>query len=292
MTRLSLFFVFFLTINSLLAQILDQEVEIFNGEPFFNREWIKSHRIHKITGVISIKRDNLPIQRTSERIEYFFNTDGSLHKKIRTKHVRNRIDTAEILFEYNVDGRLLKKIEKDHYGYFAHISEYNSYGLLISVRHSRMNREQTGSFYETEVIWQDSVVPEMENKDVIRYNYFNSVGKPYKVKVIRKDENGLITMKREYYLVGGGFEQLNYVRNELGDIISIEKSSDKSTDITKLKRSFDNEGKTYKEEVYTGNELTGLRHLEYDAEGNITLHLYRNISKGMMWIIELEYEYF
>ena len=267
-------------------------MEIFNGEPFFNQQWIKAHQISNIKGVISIKRDNAPIQRTSERIEYIFDLNGNLQRKIRTKRIKDRIDTSEVIFEYSGEGKTHRKIERDHYGYFAHIYEYNTYGLLCSVRHSRLKKERSDSFYETQVIWKDSVSPEMENKNVTRYNYFNSVGRPYKVKVISKDENGLINLKREYYLVGGSFEQIKYVRNDAGDIKRVEKLTDKNPEKVKLIRSFDNEGKTFKEEVFKEEELMGLRHLEYDEDGNIVLHLYRDISNGIMWIIEFQYEYF
>ena len=81
-------------VQSANAQLIDNRIgNAFNEEMFFSQQFLWLNKIKSITGVVSVKRPNKPIEQRPDMSVYRFNEVGLMSRLDKVSSVKNLIDS-------------------------------------------------------------------------------------------------------------------------------------------------------------------------------------------------------
>lgn len=255
------------------GQIIDNRTgKAFHEEMFFNQQFLWLNKIKTITGVVSIKRPNRPIEQRPDMIVYHFNEVGLLRKLDKVTSVLQLVDSLTIEFKRNDLGEVNLREENNNRGVFTTQMNYDGEGKLIRLDYGKAENTSTekGKIIEAEpiIINSESFTWSAGDKGVVRRSNFNNYGLNYSNVTITKNEMNCLVSEVEELVMSGRTTTKTYVYNEHGWIDRI--------DIT------DNLGGQPKAEKFYYDKLGNLLKAEYSTAGKLTREIEVLYTKTML----------
>jgi hypothetical protein len=242
------------------AQIIDNRLgNAFKEEMFFNQQFLWTNKVKSITGVVSIKRPNRPIEQRPDLIVYRFNEVGLLNKLDKVSSVMTFVDSLSIEYLRNEFGEVQVKKENGTKGYFTTQFNYDKEGHLIrqdfgkaenvATEKSKLQQGQIININSETYNWQQA------GKNVWKRTNFNNYGLKYSTLTITQNELGYMVSEVEELMMSGRTTTRSYTYNEKGWIEKIETK--------------DNMNGPQKSETFIYDNLGNLTKVEYREAGKL-----------------------
>ena len=255
------------------AQIIDNRTcKAFHDEMFFNQQFLWQNKIKSITGVVSIKRPNRPIETRPDMIIYHFNEVGLLRKLDKVTSVLQLVDSLTIEYKRNDLGEVNLREENNNRGVFTTQMNYDSEGRLIRLDYGKSENVSTerGKIVEAApiIINSESFTWSAADKGVVRKSHFNNYGLNYSNVTITKNEMNCLLSEVEELVMSGRATTKKYSYNEQGWIDKIDIS--------------DNLGGASKTEKFYYDKLGNLLKVEYSTAGKLLREIEVLYTKTML----------
>src|SRR5690554_1566852 len=133
-----------MSLNS-FAQLLDNSSgNAFTDQPFFNKKIISKNKIKSISGSFIHYKLGDGLRETDDFRAYYFNEKGQLTQQSESREIATGQDTLVSLYEYDDKGNLIALRQRDQYGFYAHIYEYDENNRVINEEYRRnLNKNKT-----------------------------------------------------------------------------------------------------------------------------------------------------
>src|SRR5690554_293540 len=307
MRRQSIFktFVFTVVITVVLpiissAQLLDNSLgNAFTDQPYFNEKIIKKNKIKTISGGFIYYKLGDILRETDYFRQYSFNEKGQLIRQLESRQVANGQDTLVSLYEYDNDGNLTALRQRDQYGFYAYIYEYDDQGRVVNEEYRRNLNKNNTSVTNFELGREFTVSFERssyENYDgQHKQTIYNSYDIPYKDIFTYYDDISLITQKIERLHRTSGTKTTTYSYNEKNLIDSIFiRSNTAGVQNRTYVFGYDKYDNLVKKEEYKNDEyITQYQVIYHDETMLINDVLIQNIATNFIMVLELRhYTYF
>lgn len=210
--------------SSIEAQMLLPESAVdLEMELLFNATFIQKHRIQKIEGSFSQKRDNEPIFELPGRLEIEFNIEGKLKSFLRIEKIGSRTDTTHIVF-HNLNGFTVRS-EKDGVGYITTMKKEVGDTLIIrAFRLPTLDGMVNASLWENELFWSYEEREIIKQRgEVERREHRNVIDLPYKTTTVHKNTLGFVEHRESTFKITQRKEKEMLSYNEYGRLSKIEK---------------------------------------------------------------------
>lgn len=278
------------------AQIIDNRTgKAFQDEMFFNQQFLWQNKIKSITGVVSIKRPNRPIETRPDMIIYHFNEVGLLRKLDKVTSVFQLVDSLTIEYKRNDLGEVNLREENNNRGVFTTQMNYDSEGRLIRLDYGKSENVSTekGKIIEAApiIINSESFTWSAADKGVVRKSHFNNYGLNYSNVTITKNEMNCIVSEVEELVMSGRATTKKYSYNEQGWIDKIDITDNLSGAPKSEKFYYDKLGNLLKVEYSTAGKL--LREIEvlYTKTMLIEAFLDHDLQSNDIVISKFAYEF-
>ena len=294
--------VFLLTIllaqgNSLSAQLIDNRIgNAFNEEMFFSQQFLWMNKIKTITGVVSVKSPNRPIEQRPDISVYRFNEVGLMTRMDRVSSVRNLIDSLTIKFRRNDLGSIELREETGSRGYLSTGFIYDDHGRLIRIEYgtaenvaTTKNKLEPG---KTIALNAESVIWTEQDNGILRKSVYNNYGLHYSNWTITKNPKGYVESEVEELIMSGRTKTKTYTYNEHGWISKIEWSDNMSSGRKAQTFIYDGMGNMQKVEYFDGKSMTREIEVLYSPTMLVEAFLDHNLENGDIIITKFSYEYY
>ncbi|MEX1190686.1 MAG: hypothetical protein WEA99_01850 [Brumimicrobium sp.] len=281
------------------AQLLDNsEGNAFSDRPFFNEDLIRENKIKSISGNFTVKKVGDILRDTELVRSYFFNRKGQLIKTVETTQASIGFDTLVSFYEYNERGDITAIREKDHFGFYATIYEYDSLGRVVREEFQRnLNKNKNsldlnlGKKYV--VTYETSTYNEYDGQQ--KRTIYNSYGVPFKDIFTYYDDSDLIKEKVERLQRTSSTKTTFYSYNEKGLIDTLKVNSNQSGIKKRLfVFKYDEWNNLVKKEYHKNGEYTTEYRVLYDEETMLINYIMtQEVSTGYITVLKLnEYDFF
>jgi hypothetical protein len=294
--------VFMLTIwlvqgNSLSAQLIDNRIgNAFNEEMFFSQQFLWMNKIKSITGVVSVKSPNRPIEQRPDISVYRFNEVGLMTRLDRISSVRHLIDSLTIRFRRNDLGSVELREETGTRGYLSTGFVYDDHGRLIRIEYGTAeniatlkNKLEPG---KTIALNAESVIWTEQENGILRKSVYNNYGLHYSNWTITKNPKGFIESEVEELIMSGRTKTKTYDYNEHGWISKIEWTDNMSSGRKAQTFVYDGMGNMQKVEYFDGKSMTREIEVLYSPTMLVEAFLDHNLENGDIIITKFSYEYY
>lgn len=250
------------------SQIIDNRLgNAFKEEMYFNQEFLWQNKIKSITGVVSVKRPNRPIETKPDLFVYRFNTVGLLQQMDKVTSLMNMVDSLRIDYKRNANGELFERSERGKKGYYSTQFIYDNEGRVVRLDYGKNENISPDvkvlSPGQRITINSESFSYAQNTPTVLRKNKMNNYGLHYASSVITKNELGYVLSEIEELVMSAKASTRTYTYDMKGWVTKIETS--------------DNTGGAIRTELF-----------RYDALGNLLTVTYK---KGSDTIEEVEVLY-
>lgn len=244
----------------LSAQMIDNRLgNAFKQEMYFSQQFIWMNKIKSVTGMVSVKRPNRPIDIKPDMVVYRFNEVGLLERIDKVSSVADLVDSLTIIYKRNDLGEVELKSESGTKGFFMTKFNYDSNGRIVRLDYSKAtniatekNKLEPGDIVtinsET-FTWHDA------GNGSWRRSNFNNYGLQYSNLTITRNELGYITQEVEELIMSGRTTTRNYTYNEHGWVSMIETTNN----LNSLKKT----------ECFVYDAIGNLLKLEYLEDGKM-----------------------
>lgn len=279
------------------AQLIDNRIgNAFNEEMFFSQQFLWLNKIKSITGVVSIKRPNKPIEQRPDMSVYRFNEVGLMSRLDKVSSVKNLIDSLTIKFNRNDLGSVELREETGTRGYYSTGFVYDDQGRLIRVEYgtaenvstikNKLEPGRTISINAESVIWN-----ELQN-GVVTKSVYNNYGLHYSNWTITKNPKGFVESEVEELIMSGRTKTKTYSYNEHGWISKIETSDNMSSGKKAQTFIYDALGNVQKVEYFDGKKMTREIEVLYSSTMLVEAFLDHSLESGDIVITKFSYEYY
>jgi hypothetical protein len=283
--------------NSLSAQLIDNRIgNAFNEEMFFSQQFLWMNKIKSITGVVSVKSPNRPIEQRPDISVYRFNEVGLMTRMDRVSSVRNLIDSLTIKFRRNDLGSIELREETGTRGYLSTGFVYDDHGRLIRIEYGTAeniatlkNKLEPG---KTIALNAESVIWTEQENGTLRKSVFNNYGLHYSNWTITKNPKGFIESEVEELIMSGRTKTKTYDYNEHGWISKIEWTDNMSSGRKAQTFVYDGMGNMQKVEYFDGKSMTREIEVLYSPTMLVEAFLDHNLENGDIIITKFSYEYY
>jgi hypothetical protein len=289
-------FIFFIAINSSLAQVLNLEWKDFQlTDPDFEKNYIEKNKIKSIKIIFQTKPINERIQTKNEIVKIFYNTNGLPDKSIYVTNINTpKPDTVYTFYIYNSQ-QYIRVIRKKIAGNFiSEYFEFNPSGYLV--KYSKVKEQNKGLSdllfkpgYQ-EIQWTESYKYEFFGKDSYKRICINDVGQPYKQQVFKLYNNQLSAVYTTFDITSTNIEEeLKYNnKNQLIEKFYFSNAGNYLTE--KYLFEFKNDA-IEKELFYLNNKQVYENFYFYSPSGLLESEI-KKFSDGNMDIKKYEYEFY
>lgn len=221
-----------ITISSLQvnAQLLNNQLgEAFTDRPFFNESIIAQNGIKSIYGYFTHYKLGDAFRETELYRAYHFNKKGRLSKQYESRRTAQGLDTLVSLYEYDQDGNLTALRQRDEYGFYAYIYEYDTAGRVVREEYRRnltRERQKATKFKlgkEFVVTYETASYQNFDGQQ--KKTVYNSYGVPYKDVFTYYNEDGQIIEKNERLRRTSGGTKTTYSYNGKGLLDTLKSVS-------------------------------------------------------------------
>jgi hypothetical protein len=279
------------------AQLIDNRIgNAFNEEMFFSQQFLWMNKIKTITGVVSVKSPNRPIEQRPDISVYRFNEVGLMTRLDRVSSVRNLIDSLTIKFKRNDLGSIELREETGTRGYLSTGFVYDDHGRLIRVEYgtaeniaTAKNKLEPG---KTIAVNAESVIWTEQENGIVRKSVYNNYGLHYSNWTITKNPKGFVESEVEELIMSGRTKTKSYSYNEHGWISKIEWSDNMSSGRKAQTFIYDSMGNMQKVEYFDGKSMTREIEVLYSPTMLVEAFLDHNLENGDIIITKFSYEYY
>jgi hypothetical protein len=279
------------------AQLIDNRIgNAFNEEMFFSQQFLWLNKIKTITGVVSVKSPNKPIEQRPDFSVYRFNQVGLMVRLDRVSSVRNLIDSLSIKFRRNDLGSIELREETGTRGYLSTGFVYDDHGHLIRIEYGTAeNVSTTKNKLEpgrTIALNAESLIWTEQENGVVRKSVYNNYGLHYSNWTITKNPKGFVETEVEELIMSGRTKTKTYTYNERGWISKIEWSDNMSSGKKAQTFVYDDLGNVRKVEYFDGRSMTREIEVLYTSTMLVEAFLDHNLENGDIIITKFSYEYY
>jgi hypothetical protein len=284
-------------LNSANAQLIDNRLgNAFNEEMFFSQQFLWMNKIKTITGVVSVKSPNRPIEQRPDISVYRFNEVGLMTRLDRVSSVRNLIDSLTIRFKRNDLGSIELREETGTRGYVSTGFVYDDHGRLIRIEYgtaeniaTTKNKLEPG---KTIALNAESVIWTEQDNGILRKSVYNNYGLHYSNWTITKNPKGFVESEVEELIMSGRTKMKTYTYNEHGWISKIEWSDNMLSGRKAQTFIYDGMGNMLKVEYFDGRSMTREIEVLYSPTMLVEAFLDHNLENGDIIITKFSYEYY
>lgn len=279
------------------AQLIDnRNGNAFNEEMFFNQQFLWLNKIRTITGQVSIKRPNRPIEQRPDISVYRFNEVGLMTRMDRVSSIKNLVDSLTILVKRNDLGGIALREETGTRGYFSTGFVYDDRGKIIRVEYgtaenistekSKLEPGRTITINAESIIWNE------QDNGILRKSVYNNYGLHYANWTIVKNSKGFVESETEELIMSGRNKTKTYSYNEHGWISKIESSDNMSSGKKAQTFRYDDLGNVVKVEYYDGKQMNREIEVLYTPTMLVEAFLDHDVETGDIVITKFTYEYY
>jgi len=282
---------------SISAQLIDNRIgNAFNEEMFFSQQFLWMNKIKTITGVVSVKSPNRPIEQRPDISVYRFNEVGLMTRLDRVSSVRNLIDSLTIKFRRNDLGSIELREETGTRGYVSTGFVYDDHGRLIRIEYGTAENVATSKNKlepgKTIALNAESVIWTEQENGILRKSVYNNYGLHYSNWTITKNPKGFVESEVEELIMSGRTKTKTYTYNEHGWISKIEWSDNMSSGRKAQTFIYDGLGNMQKVEYFDGKSMTREIEVLYSPTMLVEAFLDHNLENGDIIITKFSYEYY
>jgi hypothetical protein len=283
--------------GSLSAQLIDNRIgNAFNEEMFFSQQFLWMNKIKTITGVVSVKSPNRPIEQRPDISVYRFNEVGLMTRLDRVSSVRNLIDSLTIKFRRNDLGSIELREETGTRGYLSTGFVYDDHGRLIRIEYGTAENVATSKNKlepgKTIALNAESVIWTEQENGILRKSVYNNYGLHYSNGTITKNPKGFVESEVEELIMSGRTKTKTYTYNEHGWISKIEWSDNMSSGRKAQTFIYDGLGNMQKVEYFDGKSMTREIEVLYSPTMLVEAFLDHDLENGDIIITKFSYEYY
>jgi len=279
------------------AQMIDNRLgNAFKQEMFFSQQFIWVNKIKSVTGIVSVKRPNRPIDQKPDLLVYNFNEVGLLERIDKVSSVADLVDSLTIEYKRNDLGEVELKKENGSKGFFTTKFNYDTQGKVVrldygksenvSLEKNKLEPGQTVTINSETYTWQDA------GNGSWRRSNFNNYGLQYSNWTITRNELGYVTKEVEELIMSGRTTTRNFSYNENGWINTIETTNNLN-DIRKVEQfRYDALGNLLKIEFTEANKMIREIEVLYTPTMLVEAFLDHDLQSHDIVITKMRYEYY
>ena len=304
--------------NSTAQVLLPSAESAFEPMHSFNHQLIAARGIRKITFEILDKKDFQVAEDKSLVEVYEFNQSGQLaryyytniiktlerlvtsfdrrHRQLVRRYADYVYDTVSISYFYSGDKLVLKRYHDGVDYYESHYYRYNKDGdLTREMRFRETNNSPVRSRFvlgNQVLLSEDSFQYVKFNSGQIKCSQLNNENRPYKERIINRDEKRRTISIFESYTAAAWISQ-NYKFEYFGDRLTHARfeGNTGNQNLQEVSYEYDEKGELYSEKQYNGGTLTKeISYVSGKQDGMLNSVVIRDPVNLSMRIIRLRYD--
>jgi hypothetical protein len=285
------------TSGLLSAQMIDNRLgNAFKQEMYFSQQFIWMNKVKSVTGIVSVKRPNRPIDTKPDMVVYRFNQVGLLERIDKVSSIADLVDSLTIIYKRNDLGEVELKSESGTKGFFMTKFNYDSNGRIVRLDYSKAtnvslekNKLEPGevvTINSETYTWHDA------GNGSWRRSNFNNYGLQYSNMTIKRNELGYITEEVEELIMSGRTTTRNYSYNEHGWVSSIEITNNLNPVKKKERFLYDALGNLLKLEYLEDDAMVREIEVLYTPTMLVEAILDHDLKSHDIVITKMRYEYY
>lgn len=263
---------------------------------YFNQEFLWQNKIRTISGKVSVKRPNRPIEQRPDRLIFHFNEVGLLREINKVTSVLSLVDSMRVEFRRNDLGEVELRSEKGPRGYASTSFHYDQQGRVTRTDYSKTENisdqpevlESGRSILVNSETFEYFVLP----NGAARRKAFNNYGLYYADLMEQRDSLGYLRSEREELVMSGRTIERRYVYNDRGWIGEITSSDNQGGPVHRTEFYYDKWGNLVKTEYYVADELSREIEVLYTETMLIEALIDHDLQSRDIFITKFSYEFY
>lgn len=265
----------------------------FTDKPFFNVDFIRENKVHKLNGKFTYKKPGDMMRETQYMYVYEFDSLGRLSSSFETRKDDGTIDTTWNVYLYNPENLLIEHKRGDGKGFTSTGYEYDEKGNQTKESYIREYVDSLGNAQRT-VLNSESMKYEYYDLQV-KKTVYNNYDLPYKYELIKYNELGYMVEREERLIMTMSVTTIKYTYNDKGYIASI--SSFEGSNIIPTEETiylYDDFGNLLEKHQYRNGVFTTEFEMIYNEKSKLLSYvLTRDVATNFIMILGLkDYEFF
>lgn len=271
----------------------NREGNAFTDRPFFNQEFIRDNRIHKLNGVFTYKKPGEVMRQTEYKYVYEFDSLGRLVSSFETRKDDGTQDTTWNKYFYSEKGEMIEHKKGDGKGFTSTTFEFDEEGRIIRKSNVREYLDSLGEMQRTVLNSESMSYQQYENQ--YKRTVYNSYGLPYMEEIYRYNELGYLIEREERLIMTSTVTTYKYDYTNNGYIASIAGYRyGEEIPVEETKFVYDDHGNLLDKHIYrSGQYITEFEMLYNDKSKLLTYVLTRDVATNFIMILGFkDYEFF
>ena len=265
----------------------------FTDKPFFNTDFIRSNKVHKLNGKFTYKKPGDMMRETQYKYVYEFDSMGRLSTSFETRKDDGTVDTTWNVYLYNQKNQLIEHKRGDGKGFTSTGYEYDEKGNQTKESYIREYIDSLGNAQRT-VLNSESMKYEYYDLQV-KKTVYNNYDLPYKYELIKYNELGYLVEREERLIMTMSVTTIKYTYNDKGYIASISSFDGSNTIPTEENLYiYDDFGNLLEKHLYRNGVFTTEFEMIYNDKSKLLSYvLTRDVATNFIMILGLkDYEFF
>jgi hypothetical protein len=265
----------------------------FTDKPFFNVDFIRENKVHKLNGKFTYKKPGDMMRETQYMYVYEFDSLGRLSSSFETRKDDGTIDTTWNVYLYNPENLLIEHKRGDGKGFTSTGYEYDEKGNQTKESYIREYVDSLGNAQRT-VLNSESMKYEYYDLQV-KKTVYNNYDLPYKYELIKYNELGYLVEREERLIMTMSVTTIKYTYNDKGYIASISSFEGAKTIPTEeFLYIYDDFGNLLEKHQYRNGVFTTEFEMIYNEKSKLLSYvLTRDVATNFIMILGLkDYEFF
>jgi hypothetical protein len=279
---------------SAFGQMLDnREGTAFTDKPFFNQEFIRDNRIHKLNGSFTYKKPGEVMRQTEYKYVYEFDSLGRLISSFETRKDDGTQDTTWNNYFYSEKGELIEHKKGDGKGFTSTAFEFNEQGQVIRKSNVREYLDSLGNMQRT--VLNSETMSYIQYENQFKKTVYNSYGLPYMEEIFRYNELGYLVEREERLIMTSTVTTYKYEYSNNGYIAEIAGYRyGEEIPVESMKYIYDEHGNLLDKHIYRNGEyITEFEMLYNEKSKLLTYVLTRDVATNFIMILGFkDYEFF
>lgn len=271
----------------------NREGNAFTDRPFFNQEFIRDNRIHKLNGVFTYKKPGEVMRQTEFKYVYEFDSIGRLTASFETRKDDGTEDTTWNKYFYSEKGDMIEHKKGDGKGFTSTTFEFDEAGRIIRKSNVREYLDSLGQMQRTVLNSEAMSYQQFENQ--LKRTVYNSYGLPYMEEIYRYNELGYLIEREERLIMTSTVTTYKYEYTNNGYIASIAGYRyGEEVPVEETKFVYDDHGNLLDKHIYRGGQyITEFEMLYNEKSKLLTYVLTRDVATNFIMILGFkDYEFF
>lgn len=257
----------------------------FTDKPFFNVDFIRSNKVHKLNGKFTYKKSGDMMRETQYMYVYEFDSLGRLNSSFETRKDDGTVDTTWNVYVYNETNQLIEHKRGDGKGFTSTGYAYDEKGNQIKESYIREYVDSLGNAQRT-VLNSESMKYEYYDLQV-KKTVYNNYDLPYKYELIKYNELGYLVEREERLIMTMSVTTIKYTYNDKGYIASISSFEGANTIPTEENLYlYDDFGNLLEKHLYRNGVFTTEFEMIYNEKSKLLSYvLTRDVATNFIMIL-------